>query len=119
VAFRFKVFRKFFFPSRPSVTRPTGPQSAWDTRRGEEFSERGAKFLNCSMSNSFKLCSTHFPGGRNIFQVDLAPPPSYGPADLPETVEIRVMCVKNNGLLDIAEGAFQISTFRVSKRSLG
>jgi len=28
---------------------------AWDTRRGEEFSERGP--------NSFKRCPTHFTGG--------------------------------------------------------
>jgi len=29
-----------------SVRVSPGPQPAWDTRRGEEFSERGPKFLN-------------------------------------------------------------------------
>jgi len=45
----------------------------WDTRRGEEFSERGR--------NSFKLCPTYFTGAETIFRVSLAPLrlPSYAP----------------------------------------
>jgi len=41
--------------------------TSWDTRGGEEISERGKHFLNYSMSNSFKICPIHFPVGARIF----------------------------------------------------
>jgi len=55
----------------PPVSAP-----AWDTRGGEEFSWRGPNFE--TMSNSFKLCPTHFSKGAKKCLV-WASPPSYGP----------------------------------------
>ena len=56
----------FVITSRCSNGWETGPSPAWDTRRGEEFFERGPKFK--TMSNSFKLYPTHFSrGGRKFF----------------------------------------------------
>jgi len=45
----------------------------WDTRRGEEFSEK--------VRNSFKLCPTYFTGVEKIFRVGVAHLrlPSYAP----------------------------------------
>jgi len=53
------------------------PQPAWDSRRGEEFSE-GPKFFELFMSSTFKLCAKHFfRRGENFSR---GGSPGYGPA---------------------------------------
>jgi len=48
------------------------PWPAYDTRRGEEFSERAQIFW--TVSNSFKLCPTHLSRGGEKFSMGASPP---------------------------------------------
>jgi len=49
-----------------------GQKPAWNTRGGEEFSERDPNLL--AVSNSFKLYPTHFSRGKEIFNGGFVPP---------------------------------------------
>ena len=55
---------------------PIRPVLAWDTRGGEDFSERGPKLFN-----SFQLCPTDFSRGCRKVCMEASPPfpPGYGP----------------------------------------
>jgi len=81
---------------RISQWSPTGPYPAYDTRRGEEFSERSPNFLNCVQY--FKIISnTFFQRVRNFLKIFFALP-GYGPGhqSVGRWLILYVFCSKNS-----------------------
>jgi len=70
------------FKNSPKLILTGRPVTSLGHQGSEEFSERGPNFL--TMSNSFKVCPTHFSKvSKKFFRCGLAPlpPESYGPTD--------------------------------------